>query len=210
MKSLFAPLRCTALSFAILTLLAVGNFLLGCSDNRQQARIDELESTVKELKADKEQVQQRQERKRRPEKNRAKIEIMESDSALLPGVTSEQLNEEWNRKQEEKRKIGDEIKGITVVVDDYDSDGVGHLFNIVLKLENPTKYHFEYIAVDVTYIKLNQEVYKTEKVYFYNVEAYSTRKENAPESNRGISLAAKMVDAKSPELERVFKAIDSQ
>ena len=158
--------------------------LLGCLDRKQQAKIDELESQLKEVKES-----QRQQ-------------------ALKNSPSNEKAIEQRSRKQHAMQLVKNDIKRITVVVDDYDSDGVGSLSNVVLKLDNPTKYAFDYLAANVTYVKANQEVFKTEKVYFYKVEPYSVRTEKAPDSNRGTTLTAELVDSRSSELERVFKDIN--
>ncbi len=86
--------------------------------------------------------------------------------------------------------------GVKVSVADYHADKVlGGISSVALRVDNPTEQSFRSILVRVTYIKANGDVHKTEDVYFYNVPAYSSPTQPAPDSNRGTDIRARIVAA---------------
>ncbi|WP_080057288.1 hypothetical protein [Spirosoma aerolatum] len=171
--------------------LCLATILFCCADDKQQQRIDDLEAEIKELKAERVEAKASKQPHNSPKLKQDKVEEMTSDSAL--------------DYSPERLRVQNEVRKITVTIDDYKSDGVGYLGEITVKLQNPTKYRFDFLAANVNYIKANGDLYKTEKVYFYNVEPFSERIEKAPESNRGVNLTVHLVDAKSDVLERDLK-----
>jgi eukaryotic-like serine/threonine-protein kinase len=90
--------------------------------------------------------------------------------------------------------------GVIAKVADYHADKVmGGITDVQLQIDNPTEQSFKSILVRVTYIKVNGDVHKTEDVYFYNVQAYSSPKQAAPDSNRGTDVRAEIVAFESAQ-----------
>ncbi len=90
--------------------------------------------------------------------------------------------------------------GVAVKIADYRADKVmGGISGVQVQLDNPTDQSFKSILVRVTYIKANGDVHKTEDVYFYNVQAYSSPKQTAPDSNRGTDVSAQIVAYQSEQ-----------
>ncbi|PRY19755.1 hypothetical protein CLV58_1672 [Spirosoma oryzae] len=158
--------------------IALAVYSFGCDSGKsdEQKQIENLQSQVATLNN---RIQENQ------EKQQAEQQQKDEQQRLVA---------EREQEQTAKQQLTEKLNNILVVVDDYDSDGIGHLFNINLKLDNPTDLQFNYVAIDVTYVKANKDVYKTERVYIYNVDPYSVRMQPAPESNRGVDLYASITD----------------
>lgn len=77
---------------------------------------------------------------------------------------------------------------------------LGGVTDIQIKMNNPTRFKFRYIKVDISHFKANGNFYKTDEIYFYNVEPYSTQIESAPDSDRGTRLNTNITAYESPDL----------
>ena len=124
-----------------------------------------------------------------------------SDSATMMGDSSGMMMSDSATDMEtEELQTAELPSGVRVKVADYHADKVmGGISEVRLRLDNPTDQSFKSVLVRVTYVKANDNVHKTEDVYFYNVQAYSSPTQPAPDSNRGTDIRAKIVAFESAQ-----------
>ncbi|GAB2585647.1 hypothetical protein [Spirosoma areae] len=159
----------------ILVLVAI--FFFSCSDNNQQAKVEQLE---KEIHALKKQVQAEKVKPKKQPKRRTvddNLLIMTSDSE---SATIEQPSPERAEMFADLDKVTAEIANVG-----YYNLGMGGIHSVIVKVKNPTKLYFNYMNVRLAYIKASGEVFKNEEITFYRVEPFSERLLPAPESQRG-------------------------
>ena len=120
---------------------------------------------------------------------------MIGDSATMTGDSASTMVDDSAAETETPQpQTAQAPTGVTVKIADYHADKLmGGISEVQLRLDNPTDQSFRSVLVRVRYIKANGDVYKTEDVYFYNVEAYSSPKQPAPDSNRGTDIRARIV-----------------
>ena len=93
-------------------------------------------------------------------------------------------------------------KSLSVKATDFKVGFFGGIKDVQLQLSNPSRIPFTYVLVQVNYIKDQGGVYKTEKVYFNNVEPNSSPIRAAPNSDRGTRITCKILDYESPSIPR--------
>jgi hypothetical protein len=77
---------------------------------------------------------------------------------------------------------------LTATTNQYQYREIGGIFNLAVIFTNNTDYVMDEVKVDINYIKENGSIYKTETVAFYNVLPGTQQSEQAPDSERGMSV----------------------
>jgi len=96
---------------------------------------------------------------------------------------------EDSKKEAVKRKINDLI---TVKEGDYKVGPFGGISNVQLAVTNSSPYPMDLVVVEVKYILANKKTFKTENVYFQNVNAGKTVMADAPKSPRGLKIESRV------------------
>jgi hypothetical protein len=82
----------------------------------------------------------------------------------------------------------------------FQTRGIGGIFNLDITVNNSTKYLLEDVSVLVTYIKADGDVYKKEIVDFPYVSPNGYLTVMAPTSDRGIRVTYQIIKIKSAAL----------
>ncbi|MCA0365072.1 MAG: DUF4339 domain-containing protein [Bacteroidetes bacterium] len=133
--------------------------------------------------------------------------IEEAKSATIQEIENNEFVKKENerkRKQKNEEIIG-ELNKVKEEVITHQFRVLGGVTGITIKIENPTKFKFNFIKVMVTHFKGNGEIYKSDEVIFYNVNPYSSQIEPAPDSDRGTKLNTSIVAYESPDLPKEFQ-----
>ena len=116
----------------------------------------------------------------------------------------QQQQEEALRKQRQKQRRKQLIalaRQVTVTIPEHQANKLfGGISGVQVQLNNPTELAFKWVKAEVRYYLANGELYKTEDVYFHNVEPYSMPIQGAPDSPRGTSIDVTITSADSAEL----------
>jgi serine/threonine-protein kinase len=111
---------------------------------------------------------------------------------------------------EEQEKLRQEavaaVKSLSVKATDFKVGLFGGIKDLQLQLSNPSRIPFTYVLVKVDYIKDQGGVYKSERVYFNNVEPTSSPMRAAPNSDRGTRVRCEIIGYESP---RIPRSLDS-
>lgn len=108
----------------------------------------------------------------------------------------QQQAEEVRRQEELRQQALNAVKAgksLTAEIIDFRVGFLGGIKNALIELTNPSDLKFPSVAVQVSYFKDNGHLYKTEKVFFNNVEPNSTRSRKAPDSDRGTRVTCKVL-----------------
>jgi serine/threonine protein kinase len=108
--------------------------------------------------------------------------------------------EEAQHRQVLRQKALLAAKSVTVKVPYFKGGLFGGIKNVQLQLENPTRLTFSYVLVQVNYYKDNGGLYKSEKIYFNNVQPNSSPMQTAPDSDRGTKVTCKIIKYESPDI----------
>lgn len=90
-------------------------------------------------------------------------------------------------------------KLIAVSSNDYQVGPFGGISKLEFTLKNSSEYDLNLVVVQVEYLKVNKEVFKTENLYFRDVAANSTVTLQAPRSSRGNKVNYKVTLVNSKE-----------
>lgn len=83
-------------------------------------------------------------------------------------------------------------KLVSVKSNDYKVGPFGGISKLALTVTNSSDYTLNLVVVQVEYLKVNKEVFKTENLYFRDLAANSSLTLDAPRSNRGNSVNYKV------------------
>ena len=83
-------------------------------------------------------------------------------------------------------------KMVSVSNNDYKVGPFGGISKLELTVTNSSDYALNLVVVQVEYLKVNKEVFKTENLYFRDMSANSSLTLDAPRSNRGNSINYKV------------------
>jgi len=83
-------------------------------------------------------------------------------------------------------------KYVAVSNNDYQVGPFGGISKLELTVKNTSEYDLNLVVVQLEYLKVNKEVFKTENLYFRDVAANSSLTLNAPKSNRGNKINYKV------------------
>lgn len=83
-------------------------------------------------------------------------------------------------------------KMVSVTNNDYQVGPFGGISKLALTLTNSSEYDLSLVVVQLEYLKVNKEVFKTENLYFRDVAPNSSVTVNAPRSGRGNTINYKV------------------
>ncbi|HYE55127.1 MAG TPA: hypothetical protein VD996_09800, partial [Chitinophagaceae bacterium] len=83
-------------------------------------------------------------------------------------------------------------KYVAVSSNDYQVGPFGGISKLALTVKNSSEYDLNLVVVQVEYLKVNKEVFKTENLYFRDVAANSSLTLDAPRSTRGNKVNYKV------------------
>jgi hypothetical protein len=83
-------------------------------------------------------------------------------------------------------------KFVSVSNNDFQVGPFGGISHLQMTVHNSSEYDLDLVVVDVEYLKVNKEVYKTETLYFKDVNANSSVTVSAPKSSRGNKINYKV------------------
>jgi hypothetical protein len=83
-------------------------------------------------------------------------------------------------------------KLVSVSNNDFQVGPFGGISKLELTVHNSSEYSLDLVVVDLEYLKVNKEVYKTETLYFKDVAANSSVTVTAPKSSRGNKINYKI------------------
>jgi hypothetical protein len=105
-------------------------------------------------------------------------------------------------KEEEKKPVEKPMPNLAKLVDvsnnDFQVGPFGGISKLKLTVTNKSDYDINLVVVDVDYLKVNKEIFKTETLYFRDIDANSSVTLNAPKTGRGnkISYRVKLISSK--------------
>ncbi|GAB3805943.1 hypothetical protein GCM10028819_40310 [Spirosoma humi] len=121
----------------------------------------------------------------------------EADTAV---IRAQQQAEEAQRLERLRQEALVAVRSVTVKATNFKVGLFGGIKQLQLQLSNPTRLRFTYVVVQVKYIKDGGGLYKTETVYFNNVEPNSSPIQTAPDSDRGTKVTCKVLRYESPDI----------
>ncbi len=101
------------------------------------------------------------------------------------------------------------VKSVKVKATNFKVGLFGGIKHLQLQLNNPTRLSFTYVVVQVNYYKDGGGLYKTEKVYFNNVEPNSSPIKSAPDSDRGTRITCKITSYESLDIPQPADSLPS-
>jgi hypothetical protein len=81
---------------------------------------------------------------------------------------------------------------------------LGGISNLEISLNNNTPYVLDQVIIGVDYVKTNGGIFKTETLYFTNIEPNSISYLPAPNSPRGTSVNHYILGVQSTEMKLDF------
>lgn len=77
---------------------------------------------------------------------------------------------------------------ITVVRSGYTYREIGGIHDLFITVTNNTDYVLDHVETQISYIKTNGDIYKTETIPFFNIQPHSWMRNAAPDSKRGTRV----------------------
>ncbi|GAB3727639.1 serine/threonine protein kinase [Spirosoma lituiforme] len=115
-------------------------------------------------------------------------------------IRAQQQAEEAQRLEQLRQEALIAVKSVKAKATNFKVGLFGGIKQLQLQLSNPTRLRFTYVVVQVNYIKDGGGLYKTETVYFNNVEPNSSPIQTAPDSDRGTKVTCKVLRYESPDI----------
>ncbi|AUD01567.1 serine/threonine protein kinase [Spirosoma pollinicola] len=101
------------------------------------------------------------------------------------------------------------VKSVKVKATNFKVGLFGGIKHLQLQLNNPTRLSFTYVVVQVNYYKDGGGLYKTEKVFFNNIEPNSSPIKSAPDSDRGTRVTCKIISYESLDIPQPADSLTS-
>jgi hypothetical protein len=117
-----------------------------------------------------------------------KSEVKPIDSSLLSAAPAKVEPE----KKAPEKKAPNLGKLVSVSSNDFQVGPFGGISKLELTVHNTSDYELDLVIVDLEYLKVNKELYKTETLYFKDVGANSSVTIAAPKSSRGNKINYKI------------------
>jgi hypothetical protein len=128
-------------------------------------------------------------------KNSAAVDTnLQNVTASIPAKEEVQINKDEAplKKDPPKPSMPDLEKLVSVSNNDFEVGPFGGISKLALTVKNSSDYDLSLVVVQLEYIKANNEVFKTENLYFRDVAANSTVTVDAPKSGRGNKINYKV------------------
>ncbi|GAB2539243.1 serine/threonine protein kinase [Spirosoma aerophilum] len=111
-----------------------------------------------------------------------------------------QQQEEVRRRERLRKEALAAVNSVKAKAVNFKVGLFGGIKRLQIQLNNPTRLSFTYVVVQVNYYKDGGGLYKTEKVYFNQVQPNSKPIQSAPDSDRGTRLTCKIAGYESPDI----------
>ncbi len=135
--------------------------------------------------------------------------IPNSGKVATAPVTSQQSQQATARPAENEKQPVDEKKEyarqhvydlVTVKNSDYKRKFLGGITGLKFTVTNGTSYTIDEVTIEVSYIKNNGDVYKTEKVVVGNLWPGAVYTADAPSTSKGVKITFKIGSIRSKDL----------
>lgn len=127
----------------------------------------------------------------------AQQEIIDADNRAKEAQEKEIRDAQESKKSAIRDNISSWVK---VSRSDYRYSELGGISDLSITVTNTTEFLLDEVIVKVSYIKTNGEIWKDEYLTFSMVEPNSSKKQRAPESERGTGIEYELVSVKSTSL----------
>lgn len=134
------------------------------------------------------------------------IKSSAANQAVQAVEENKQINESLAQQEKESRQeIISQLNTVKEEVINHTSKLLGGFTDVVIKLDNPTKFKFKYVKVEISYFKENGGFYKTDELIYYNVDPFSSQELTAPETDRGSSFQTSITAYESPDIPKALQ-----
>ncbi len=96
---------------------------------------------------------------------------------------------------------------VSLTGNNYSVGTFGGISDLQLTISNRSDYPIDLVVVEVQYIQSNKKIFKTENIYFRNINAGAALMEEAPKSSRGVKVQYKITLINSKELGLAYTGI---
>ncbi|MFI5156549.1 MAG: hypothetical protein ACHQEM_10200 [Chitinophagales bacterium] len=96
---------------------------------------------------------------------------------------------------------------VSLTGNNYSVGTFGGISDLQLTISNRSTYPLDLVVVEVQYIQSNKKIFKTENIYFRNINAGAALMEEAPKSSRGVKVQYKITLINSKELGLAYSGI---
>jgi hypothetical protein len=143
------------------------------------------------------------ERVRKAEENNEMVIVPASqekpeEKTVVNTVATNESEKQWTKKKIRKMVVVNEPV--------YKTGLLGGIRQVSLSVTNHTKYTMDMVVVELDYLKNNDNVVKTEKLYFKNIAPDATVNLTAPSSPQGTKLDYRMTLIVSNSLQYYYAA----
>ena len=120
---------------------------------------------------------------------KSQVKLAPIDSSLQPKI---------EEKKPVEKPMPNLAKFVDVTNNDFQVGPFGGISKLKLTVSNRSDYDINLVVVDVDYLKVNKEIFKTETLYFRDIDANSSITLSAPKTGRGnkISYRVKLISSK--------------
>jgi hypothetical protein len=101
---------------------------------------------------------------------------------------NEENQKETNAENQRKSIRNNWSKYITLERSQYMYAEIGGISDLSLSITNNTDYTLDEVWANVSYVKANGSIYKTETVYFSGIAPHYKQTKRAPNSDRGVTV----------------------
>lgn len=106
-----------------------------------------------------------------------------------------------NIEEQEKEQAKNNIYNLVTAEENYSYRKIGGISDVTVSVINNTRFRIDLATIEVSYIKEDGGVWKTEQVEVSNIEAFSKKSVYAPNSDRGTKIRTLIIGISSNELD---------
>jgi hypothetical protein len=94
------------------------------------------------------------------------------------------------------------VNMVSISANKYNVGTFGGISDLQLTVSNHSVHQLDLVIVEVQYLQANKKVFKTENIYFHNINAGEAMMLEAPKSPRGVKIQSKItvINTKEPGL----------
>jgi hypothetical protein len=163
------------------------------SANNDQAQLNSTPAPVKPKPV----VKQTKKEKKAEEIVAAAAEQVKKDNAAAEDQKQKDAAEKEQAKIAARATIYQDVR---VKANDYKKVFLGGISDLKITVNNGSKYVLDDVVVEVSYLKNNKEVFKTEALHFQNLLPGAEASVVAPDSKRGTKVDYRVLSVKSKDL----------
>ncbi|SOD80092.1 serine/threonine protein kinase [Spirosoma fluviale] len=136
-------------------------------------------------------------RAEQPTTRNTDTQTTQSDTAA---ARIKQQEEEARQRAKVRQEALAAVKNVRAKAVDFRVGLFGGIKHLQIQLNNPTRLSFTFVVVQVNYYKDGGGLFKSEKLYFNNVEPNSSPIQSAPNSDRGTRVTCKVASYESLDI----------